>query len=862
MSPARSAVVAVLLLLYRWAAASVPAEWSLATWFMSYTSEPTRVGLVGTARFSGSDHSYYGALTVNEGRLELLSGSDFTQTALRAPQLHTLYRWHHAVGTWSPRDGGTARLFLDGRLLGNASGVGPCRLDADHRLYVGRFYDDDDDFRLTGQIDDVRLWQRELSDAEAGALWAGQRVSGANLTLLVEADGDNATHALDKSGRGNNGTFVQGPQATQALAAHSVMSYRADCLSCPGSTPAAPCSPASRLSVCGDGAVTGDEECEGGPWCTALCRCEAGMTPREFGCAPAARVCDLNFDEIKVAMGDGRLRQCRVNMICRDCDHAREMADCLHLLGCSLYDLPTLFEEPVVNFCTKCCQADQCFALEAPPNSTFLQLGTREQSFCGNGVVDVGEACDSDAPMSISSGHCHPSCARLHPGWSRLRTGAYAAACGDGVVANSEACDDGNTRDNDGCNHNCSLLESGFSCDNVTLDAAEANSSCNEVRCKSVCHCTVCVEGTKTSAGLIAGLAVAATAVASAGLALAALLWWRHRGDHAVSMNHSWSFDAALLPAAATGSARRTPQLIAAGESDTRKALEWYMRYPVPGMDVARVEVVINHSLELMFEARAHHLQSRSGNAAFSPMWATDGSIVARAACISRLAGLAQPFSDPALPDVKVLPLWRRISSGGSSDGEQDATVDVWPSGQDELPSDSQFGRGLPLSYEALRAYDRGGDGLLAVCWVSLYSAYPVVRGDELRLVGKGNHANYDAHFVPVRLVDYCGATSAEAVTDVGEAVYHDVVVFEAAQCLPRYLVTLQPALPASPCWGVSRPKPSVTVVDCSSYPHSSPQKPEQTGVAVDVNDNRAVRGRSRVPAVAAVEMDIRVSWK
>eukprot|EP00727_Mastigamoeba_balamuthi_P012058 m51a1_g7475 putative C-tail anchored protein (1357) ;mRNA; r:190578-199349 len=41
--------------------------------------------------------------------------------------------------------------------------------------------------------------------------------------------------------------------------------------------------------VCGDGAVSGDEQCDGGPLCTASCRCPAGTTPTPLdrGCALA-----------------------------------------------------------------------------------------------------------------------------------------------------------------------------------------------------------------------------------------------------------------------------------------------------------------------------------------------------------------------------------------------------------------------------------------------------------------------------------------------------------------------------------------------------------------------------------------------
>eukprot|EP00727_Mastigamoeba_balamuthi_P003688 m51a1_g13316 hypothetical protein (148) ;mRNA; f:1816-2353 len=71
---------------------------AISAWFVSYTAEPTRVGLASAATHSGTMQSYLGGLTVAEGRLELLSGWPFLQTAIRAPARHSLYRWHHALG--------------------------------------------------------------------------------------------------------------------------------------------------------------------------------------------------------------------------------------------------------------------------------------------------------------------------------------------------------------------------------------------------------------------------------------------------------------------------------------------------------------------------------------------------------------------------------------------------------------------------------------------------------------------------------------------------------------------------------------------------------------------------------------------
>jgi len=60
-------------------------------------------------------------------------------------------------------------------------------------------------------------------------------------------------------------------------------------------------------------------------------------------------------------------------------------------------------------------------------------------SLCGNGVVDVGEACDD----------------RLNAPRARCRSGCVINVCGDGDAGPAESCDDRNLVSGDGCTANC-----------------------------------------------------------------------------------------------------------------------------------------------------------------------------------------------------------------------------------------------------------------------------------------------------------------------------------------------------------------------------------------------------------------------
>lgn len=70
-------------------------------------------------------------------------------------------------------------------------------------------------------------------------------------------------------------------------------------------------------------------------------------------------------------------------------------------------------------------------------------------SFCGDGVLDAGEACDDG--NIIDGDGCSASC-------------TVEAFCGDGKLDPGEQCDDGNTLNGDGCSAVCTVETGGQGC--------------------------------------------------------------------------------------------------------------------------------------------------------------------------------------------------------------------------------------------------------------------------------------------------------------------------------------------------------------------------------------------------------------
>ena len=90
--------------------------------------------------------------------------------------------------------------------------------------------------------------------------------------------------------------------------------------------------------------------------------------------------------------------------------------------------------------------------------------GTGAASACGNGTLNVGEACDDR--NRIGGDGCGALC-QIEADWVCPTPGSActrSAICGDGWLASYEACDDGNTAGGDGCAGDCKSVDPGHEC--------------------------------------------------------------------------------------------------------------------------------------------------------------------------------------------------------------------------------------------------------------------------------------------------------------------------------------------------------------------------------------------------------------
>eukprot|EP00727_Mastigamoeba_balamuthi_P003566 m51a1_g13206 hypothetical protein (423) ;mRNA; r:476-2452 len=299
---------------------------------------------------------------------------------------------------------------------------------------------------------------------------------------------------------------------------------------------------------------------------------------------------------------------------------------------------------------------------------------------------------------------------------------------------------------------------------------------------------------------------------------------------------------------------------IPAGQEDMEQVLAAYTEHPVPGMTMASVDII--HSAQVLFVSCIGQLQRCRGDVAYAPAWLHENKVVQHASVIEYLTGLCEPHRDPdlcktgfanlALTDqgyfgkglhatteaiyacavyhkMVVFEAARCCHVTLSLDIIHSPTLKVLFTSCIEQPQrhrgdvayaptwlhkDNVVQRAGVIKYlwvsgiyttpEAIYAYNASAadsGSVLLLCWVSFFSAYPVVAGDMAKLTGKGHWANHDAHFVPV-VPEGPGDVRKQKVffpcADVAQAVYHEMVVFEAAQMLPRYVVRLCPLAPDS----------------------------------------------------------------
>ncbi|MBA2367419.1 MAG: hypothetical protein H0V82_00160 [Candidatus Protochlamydia sp.] len=224
------------------------------------------------------------------------------------------------------------------------------------------------------------------------------------------------------------------------------------------------------------------------------------------------------------------------------------------------------------------------------------------------------------------------------------------------------------------------------------------------------------------------------------------------------------------------------------GPNDYRHVADLYSQSPIQGYGVGRVEVIYNKTLSGIFKRKISLLEERGPDIFFQPKWQNKNTkeMKLRENTYNILLQKSEKYSSP-YKHIKLIPAFH---------GTKKKFLDsILRTGFDNLATTDSgfFGKGIYNSSDANYAHRVYSDGTLLFNWVALLSAFPVISSDVEKLKGGPKHQNYDAHYALV--TPYNPKNPREViylpVKENQKWIYDELVVFESAQVLPRYIVTL-----------------------------------------------------------------------
>ena len=237
--------------------------------------------------------------------------------------------------------------------------------------------------------------------------------------------------------------------------------------------------------------------------------------------------------------------------------------------------------------------------------------------------------------------------------------------------------------------------------------------------------------------------------------------------------------------------------LIDAPERDFEFVHQLYMKNPVPGMDIARVQVIDNRNNVQAFESGVHKLQNKDASIC-APHYSEENNADWRQSVIDMSNELTATYNDEDYEHIHFAPLWHATG--------QDAVNGIIKSGLvhlrlgDGATDGGYFGKGYYFTPDAKYAYEVYGRlkhaPALLLFWTAYRSAYPVIDGDMSKLHGKPKYENYDAHYVPVKPnSDDPKEKKFYPCSSNEDHQYTEVVLFDTSQSLPKYVITLKPSV-------------------------------------------------------------------
>ena len=143
------------------------------------TSFDTWGGFIGCVQDNGSTEKGW-VLGTRNSNLSFALKSSGALNYLSSPEVSSTNTWYHVAGTY---DGTTQRLYVNGVLKASSTAqTGPIQYATSHWFTLGRYKDENEDYKHAGAIDEAYIVNRALSQTEI------QTIMNAAASLTSSAD--------------------------------------------------------------------------------------------------------------------------------------------------------------------------------------------------------------------------------------------------------------------------------------------------------------------------------------------------------------------------------------------------------------------------------------------------------------------------------------------------------------------------------------------------------------------------------------------------------------------------------------------------------------------------------------------------
>lgn len=147
--------------------------------------------IVGFLQDNGSTESGWDLELRDGGKFgfTLASTGNGSLTYMESSNTFSTDQWYHVAGTY---DGTTMSLYVNGVLEGTSTVQSGAIDYLDSWLVIGKYMDDNEDYTMDGQVDEVRIWNVARSEAEIRDMMC-EKLSGSETGLV-------AYYRLDENG--------------------------------------------------------------------------------------------------------------------------------------------------------------------------------------------------------------------------------------------------------------------------------------------------------------------------------------------------------------------------------------------------------------------------------------------------------------------------------------------------------------------------------------------------------------------------------------------------------------------------------------------------------------------------------------